>query len=62
MRIDNVTWAAELLFHGESWGWESRLLRGGEFFGSHRFPLREQAVRWTESRKVDIEKGCFRLR
>jgi hypothetical protein len=27
---DQTTWRAELLFHGESWGWEAQISRDGD--------------------------------
>jgi hypothetical protein len=34
----------ELLFHGESYGWECQCFYGGEFVCGRRFPLRADAL------------------
>jgi hypothetical protein len=55
--VDRVEWSCESRFHGETYGWDVRLLRENEFFASHRFPLREQAERWAVEQRHDIERG-----
>jgi hypothetical protein len=55
--VDHVEWSCEFRFHGESYGWNVRLLRAGDFFGSHRFILRTAAERWADEQKQLIEKG-----
>jgi hypothetical protein len=51
IRKANVTWSAELRFHGE-YGVEAQILRNGELTIGRRFPLKEQAVRWAEEEKA----------
>jgi hypothetical protein len=48
---------ALLLFRGESYGWEARVLRSGELSMSRRFILREPAVRWADEQRTNIERG-----
>ena len=57
LRKNHVTWSADLVFCGESWGWDARTWRDGEFSRSHRFLLRADAVRWAERERADIERG-----
>jgi hypothetical protein len=47
LRREHVTRAAELIFRGESYGWECRVLREGELFRSWRFLMRAPAERWA---------------
>jgi len=56
-RKDHITWSCELRFHGESYGWESMILRNGELHISRRFALNAVAIQWAEFEKADIEKG-----
>src|SRR6476620_10228437 len=37
LRRDGVEWSCELLFRGESYGWEARVLNQGELCISRRF-------------------------
>src|SRR5262245_10369916 len=55
--VNNVTWSAELRFHGEGYGWDCAFFRETEFFASRRFLLREEALAWAELLKKDLEKG-----
>jgi hypothetical protein len=57
LRREHVDWSCELLFRGESYGWEARVLRSGELSVSRRFILREPAVRWADEQRTDIERG-----
>jgi hypothetical protein len=57
LRRDGVEWSCELVFRGESYGWEARVLNAGELFFSRRFILRKQASRWADEQKTDIERG-----
>jgi hypothetical protein len=57
LRKEHVTWSGELLFRGESYGWESRVLRDGELCFSRRFLMREEAERWAQAQRSDIERG-----
>jgi hypothetical protein len=57
VRKDHVTWACDLRFHGESYGWEAMILRDGELFISRRFVLNQVAAQWAEFEKADSEKG-----
>jgi hypothetical protein len=56
MRLNHVTWSAELRFHGESYGWEAMLLRRGELFASRRFIEKRQAAQWAEDDRKELEK------
>src|SRR5207247_1947110 len=51
-----VTWTCELKYHGE-WGVEAMILRNGELVISQRFLLHEQASRWSEEQRHDVERG-----
>jgi hypothetical protein len=44
VHCDQVTWRADLLFHGESWGWEAQISRDGELVIGRRFDTRKLAV------------------
>jgi hypothetical protein len=55
--VDRVEWSCEVRFHGETYGWDVRLLRENEFFAAHRFPLREQAERWAFEQRRDAERA-----
>ena len=57
LRREHVTWSAEIRFLGESYGWDVRLLRDGEFTMSHHFLLREPTIRCSEDQRHDIERG-----
>jgi hypothetical protein len=57
VRKDHVTWTCELKFHGESYGWEAMVFRETDFTISHRFVLREQAIRWAEAERQYRMKG-----
>ena len=52
LRKGDVTWSAELRYHGE-YGVEAQMLRNGELQMGRRFPLKEQAVRWAEDEGAD---------
>jgi hypothetical protein len=56
-RADHHTFAAELRFHGESYGWEAMILRDGDLLGSRRFIMRAEAETWAASERQAIEKG-----
>ena len=51
MQKGDVTWSAELHYHGE-YGVEAQILRNGELRIGRRFPLKEQAVQWAEAEKA----------
>ena len=55
--VDGVEWSCEFRFHGESYGWDARLVRAGEFFASQRFVMRANAERWASEQKQQIERG-----
>jgi hypothetical protein len=57
LRREHVDWSCELVFRGESYGWEARVLRNGELSFSQRFILRRPAVRWANIERSDIERG-----
>jgi hypothetical protein len=50
VRKGDVTWSAELRYHGE-YGVEAQILRNGELVIGRRFVLKEQAVKWAEAEK-----------
>jgi hypothetical protein len=52
---DNVTWSAELLFHGESVGWEAQILRDGDLAIGRTFVLRDIAIGWAENERDRLE-------
>jgi len=54
---DHVTWSCALRFHGESYGWESMILRDGELLISQRFVLKAAAIDWANEYRQDIERG-----
>jgi hypothetical protein len=56
-RQDGVEWSGELVFRGESYGWEARVLNQGELCISRRFILREPAIHWANDQRQDIERG-----
>ena len=56
-RREGVEWSCELLFRGESYGWEARVLNQGELFVSRRFIFHDAAVQWADEQKTDIERG-----
>ena len=51
IRKGEVTWSAELRYHGE-YGVEAQILRNGELALGRRFTLKEQAVKWAEDEKA----------
>jgi hypothetical protein len=55
--VDHVTWSAELRFHGESYGVETQIFRDGELVIGRRFVVREQAIKWADEQRRDIERG-----
>ena len=50
----------ELLSLGESWGWSGELYRDSEFFGSRRFQLHAEALRWAVQEREALERECWR--
>jgi hypothetical protein len=58
LRHAGVTWSCELRFHGESFGWEAQILREGDLFGAHgAFVTKQDAIRWADEQRGDIERG-----
>ena len=57
LRRESVDWSCELVFRGESYGWECRGLRNGELSLSRRFTLREPAEQWARELQREIERG-----
>jgi hypothetical protein len=57
IRVNKVTWSAELRFHGESYGWECQVFRETDFTIGRRFIQREEAIAWGELLRKDREKG-----
>jgi hypothetical protein len=51
-----VFWRAEL-FDEQAYGFDVRLFRSGDFFGSRRWANREAAIVWATEQRGDIEKG-----
>jgi hypothetical protein len=51
VRRDDVTWTAELHFHGESVGWETRIFRDGDLSIARTFLLRDRAVGWAKNER-----------
>ena len=55
---DGAPIRCELMFHGESYGWEARFLEGGELFYSHGgYAMKAEAIAWAESERDAIEKS-----
>ena len=50
MQTGDVTWSAELRFHGE-YGVEAQLWRNGEFFAGRRFDTKEQASAYADAER-----------
>jgi hypothetical protein len=59
MRWRNANWHCELLFRGESYGWEAQIFRETDFTIGRRFILREEAAGWAEWMKAEIENERF---
>jgi hypothetical protein len=57
LRKDHVTWSCDLRFHGESYGWESMILRDGELVISQPFILKAAAIGWANEQRGEIERG-----
>jgi hypothetical protein len=55
--VDGVEWSCEFRFQGESYVWDARLVRAGEFFASQRFVMRANAECWSTEQKQQIERG-----
>jgi hypothetical protein len=54
---DQTTWRAELLFHGESWGWEAQIARDGDLVIGRRFDTKALAMQWVNLERKHLEKG-----
>ena len=54
LRRGPASWSGELRFHGDSYGWETQILRDGELVIGRRFPVREQAVDWAEKQRQKL--------
>jgi hypothetical protein len=57
LRREGVEWTGELVFRGESYGWESRVLRDRELFNSRRFIQRAPAVDWANELLKNVKRG-----
>jgi hypothetical protein len=57
VRKDHVTWSCELIFRGESYGWEGQIFRETDFRFWRRFILKQEAIAWAEQERQHIEKG-----
>lgn len=51
MQHGDVTWTAELFFHGEAVGWEARIFRDGELALARTYLLRDVAVGWAKNER-----------
>ena len=47
----DVTWTAELFFHGEGVGWEAKIFRDGELLFARTYLLRDVAVGWAKNER-----------
>ena len=56
VRKDHVTWACELFFRGEPYGWEAMIFRETDLRIGRRFILRQEAIGWAESERQDLEQ------
>jgi len=58
VRVNQVTWSCELRFYGESYGWETVILRDGELFSARgAFVTKAAAVQWGEELRKDAGRG-----
>lgn len=55
MAKDDVTWTAELFFHGEGVGWEARILRDGDLSSARTFFLKDLAIGWAKNERDRLE-------
>ena len=59
--VAGVTWSCQLVFHGESYGWEAQILHNGELFAAHgAFVTKAAAVQWGQEQRRGAEKGFLR--
>ena len=52
----DVTWTAELFFHGEGIGWEAKIFRDGELSLARTYILRDVAVGWAKNERDRLGK------
>ena len=52
----DVTWTAELFFHGEAVGWEAKIFRDGELSFARTYLLRDVAVGWAKNERDRLGK------
>ena len=52
---------ASVLFHGESYGWETQLLDGGDLVYGRRFPLKAGAIAEADALRGDLLKDGWTL-
>jgi len=57
IHVHNVTWSADISYHTELGSWEAQLFRQGVFVAGRRFLFRNDAVRWAEGERIDVESG-----
>jgi hypothetical protein len=55
IRKGDVTWSAELRFHGEGVGWEAPILRDGDLSNARTFILRDLAIGWAKNERDRLE-------
>jgi hypothetical protein len=56
-RREGIKWSCVLVFRGESYRWEARVLKSRELSISRRFILREPSIYWALEQRADIERG-----
>ena len=61
IQIQRDTWSCELVFGGDSWGWEARTLREGKLFISRRFSKKVQATEWAAEMRDLLDRECGML-
>jgi hypothetical protein len=53
--IGTRRFVCRLKFCGESYGWDAQFFEGTQFRYSHRFALRDQAIKWAESQRAALQ-------
>jgi hypothetical protein len=57
---DQAPMSCEVRFHGESYGWEARILERGELQVSHgAFTTKAAAIRWAEKMRTAMESPSW---
>jgi len=57
LQQSDVSWMADLFFHGEGIGWEARIFRDGELSIARTYLLRDVAVGWAKNERVRLGKN-----